>query len=357
VYDASCLRSGCHDRQTLREDSLQFGLVRFTHEHHIEKVIDGLQITCTTCHSHYEGEQHFSVKAETCYTCHFLKGSQTGERLVQTNCLSCHELPQATIQRGLMMVDHEALVSYEASCETSCHKRQIERASAVTENSCLTCHSFRKNDHVMASAALHRLHTGNEKIECWGCHGAIAHGPSFTPVMAAMIDCQDCHTGTHSIQRGIYAADTHLAGQENLPALGPMFMTHVECKGCHTGQTEVRFGDVGSLGMVSKATPEACDRCHQPGTGDQYIPFWQGQTKQLHGQVTAQLADARDYASGQQDATLIERLTTRIDRAQSLLDMVSSDGSWGVHNFKYTETILYQASDLLTLSEAADARL
>ena len=357
VYDRSCLRSGCHDTQTLREDSLQFGHVQFTHDHHIERTIDGLAMTCTTCHSHYEGDKHFSVKPETCFTCHFLKGGPGQERLVQTTCLSCHELPSEVIRRGTLTIDHQELLSYQASCDTSCHQRQIEQESVVAENSCLACHSYRKSDHVLASESLHQIHTANEKVECWGCHGAVPHGPTFSVEVAAMINCQDCHTGTHSIQRGIYTGDTQLTGQDSSPILGPMLMAHVGCKGCHIGQTEVQFGDVGSLGMVSKAVPQACDRCHLPGTGDQYIPFWQKQTKQLHTQVSEKIAKFRDYVESQQDPVLIEQLTQRVEQAQSLLDVVSSDGSWGVHNFKYTEAILNQAAALLSMSETSNGKL
>ena len=41
------------------------------------------------------------------------------------------------------------------------------------------------------------------------------------------------------------------------------------------------------------------------------------------------------------------KINARAAEARAILESVSSDGSWGVHNFKYTETMLLKARDLV----------
>ncbi len=38
-------------------------------------------------------------------------------------------------------------------------------------------------------------------------------------------------------------------------------------------------------------------------------------------------------------------------QVQTLLDTVAADGSWGVHNLKYTEAILLKANDIINQSQ------
>jgi hypothetical protein len=40
------------------------------------------------------------------------------------------------------------------------------------------------------------------------------------------------------------------------------------------------------------------------------------------------------------------RVQDKVKEARSLLESVRSDGSWGVHNLKYTEAILIKANEI-----------
>jgi len=94
--------------------------------------------------------------------------------------------------------------------------------------------------------------------------------------------------------------------------------------------------------MVTAAVPEACDTCHKPGLGQQMIPLWQRNTRRLHkgvSEVLATLPPSKD-----------PRVVELTKNAQTLLDLVRLDGSWGVHNPRYTQELLKQAR--LNLSEA-----
>jgi hypothetical protein len=49
--------------------------------------------------------------------------------------------------------------------------------------------------------------------------------------------------------------------------------------------------------------------------------------------------------STNQDMT--QRLRHNAEQARAILQSVAADGSWGVHNFKYTEAMLLRADELV----------
>lgn len=346
VLDESCLRSACHSIDNLLEEDVLYGKVKFTHKGHIQETFDGVNVTCGTCHNHYQGDEHFSVQKEICFSCHFIKGSQGGLGIAQSQCLDCHDVPDKVIERGLVKVNHLEFASYNASCENSCHRRQIEHVSDVSDSVCINCHSFGM-DHDETSEQLHAYHTGQEKVECFACHGKVMHGPDQSSSIASMIDCQNCHSNTHGIQQTIYtAADQQLAHLQGEKVLSPMFLTHVECTGCHIESTSSRTGALNSLGTVARAVPRACDNCHEPGTGQRYIPFWQGRVKKLHAQAREKLLKLEAGLQSPSQDTY-----KSINQAKEILDAIEADGSWGVHNLKYTEALLNQVNSIMSQIE------
>ena len=347
VFDGSCLRSECHSKAELLDTSFDFRGVSFKHGKHIDKHVDGIEITCGTCHSHFEGEEHFEVNKDVCFTCHFLTDSDADGKVVQTTCESCHEVPDKVIDRGLVEINHAEFVSYQASCEGSCHKKQVETQSRVSDTVCLNCHNYTK-EFLDDSRELHEKHSRtHEKVECFACHGRVTHGRSTGESVATMMECRSCHSGTHSIQAGIYSAEERLQHKDDERVLSPMFLTHVECTGCHIEPSFIESDSLGSLGTVARPVPEACDNCHQPGTGKQYIPFWQGQIKTLHKQVSNNLRKLQDRARSESDPETGRQLAERVKQAKAILQSVESDGSWGVHNLKYTESMLLTADEII----------
>ena len=350
VVDASCLRSGCHDVERLSKQPVEYKKYKFAHEKHIGNNVDGIQINCTTCHNHFEGEEHFSVNTQACFTCHFLENDETSERLVDTKCQSCHNVPTETMKRGWIEVNHEDFLSYQASCEESCHQRQIKKSSKVVDSVCLNCHDYSHNPDY-DSLTLHHLHTNKEKVECFSCHGEIVHGTSEGVALTAMLDCQSCHSDTHELQQTIYNAAEHQESVAHENELSPMFLSHVQCNGCHVDTSQTQSGSINSLGTVAKATPAACDRCHQAGTGEKYVPFWQDQIKKLYAKIEDQTNRLDEKSQNELDETLLAVMRQKINRTRQLLKLVADDGSWGVHNLKYTETILKNAKAVLTEKE------
>lgn len=347
IVDASCLRSQCHATADLITRTFGCTNVHFAHEKHVNKVVDGIKITCGTCHSHFEGAAHFSVNRDTCFTCHFLGGGTSDNRLVKTNCQSCHELPKQVIRRGYVKIDHQEFVSYKANCEESCHKRELRQASHVDETVCLDCHAYPKEADAN-SVELHAAHSNGDKVECFACHRKVPHGQTQVESVSAMMNCQSCHSDTHQVQRTIYGTQHPLQPNNEDRVLSPMFMTHVECTGCHIERAAKTPGTLDSFGTVARAVPAACDKCHEVGTGSKYVPFWQQKIKTLYEQVDKKVKEAEALAAAQPGAGPVQEFGRRVEQARSILDSVRYDGSWGVHNFKYTEALLLEADKMVS---------
>jgi len=347
VTDDSCLRSGCHSVEEITSATINYGGVKFTHDNHVQKIVDGITVTCVTCHSHFEGNEHFNVNNNACYACHFLKENQTNERLVQTSCRDCHEVPDKVIQRGFVTINHAEFVSYNASCDQSCHKSDVQTTSEVPDTACLNCHSYQK-DYQPNSVELHEAHTQDEKVECFACHGKVPHGRTGVESLTVMMDCQNCHSDTHQIQRTLYSTRQPVPHDQMDRVLSPMFLTHVECTGCHIETEQKKTGVLDSLGTVARAVPRACDVCHKEGTGQQYVPFWQKQIKAKYEEVRLKIdnLEARARTTSNQDMT--QKWRNNIEQARTILQSVLADGSWGVHNFKYTESMLLRADEFVS---------
>jgi nitrate/TMAO reductase-like tetraheme cytochrome c subunit len=347
VMDSSCLRPECHRSEELVSRNIDYTGIKFTHNNHVGKDVHGIKISCGTCHSHFEGNEHFSVNNDACFICHFLKSSETGKSVVQTSCTDCHEVPDKVIKRGLVTINHAEFVSYKASCEDSCHKREIHKTSKVDDNVCLNCHSFSKEQYA-DSDLLHEAHTAHEKVECFACHGQVSHGQKEVASISVMMDCQNCHSNTHQVQRTIYTTQHPIQAKDTDRILSPMFLVHVECTGCHIEQVAQKSGALDSYGTVAKAVPRACDKCHEEGTGQQYVPFWQGNIKKMHEQVSLKLEQLKARARNTTNEQTVSKLNQSIEQAQSIIESVSADGSWGVHNFKYTEALLLEADKIIS---------
>lgn len=292
VGDASCLRDGCHTTESLSAEPVTFidDRYKFSHQGHIGATVSGLPLLCTTCHSHFEGEEHFKVSTQVCFICHFSK-ADTGVdvRLVDTRCWDCHDAPAGSFRRGNAEIDHSKFIIAQLDCEQMCHNRQVDPNTHVKDVQCLDCHGFRNQGQYNAKD-LHIPHSGKDKVECLACHEMINHSASpiekhhtslkcdkchQVPFEAARLaeiefikmpgDCSLCHNDPHSGQfkktcqqchsehgwTGRWVIDAH--GQEaNFPLVGKH--RSVECARCHVGSklAQARFTGL----------PHTCEQCH-----------------------------------------------------------------------------------------------
>jgi hypothetical protein len=236
-------------------------------------------------------------------------------------------------------VDHAKYLSYDADCR-SCHKGVTANPPPVDDSRCLNCHGFGMERSPESLEELHRIHVeGRHKVECFQCHGFIEHGTVAESMMLDRFDCQSCHAGQHQVQRQMYlhAPEEDGVRLERL-AVSPMFLTHVPCTGCHTQMDEVRVRP-GSPARVARATVDSCDGCHSPGLGQLQIPQWQRDTRRLYDEVAKLIETARASLGDRHDPAARQLLSD----ADQLLEIVMLDGSWGVHNPRYTQSLLERA--------------
>ena len=263
-----------------------------------------------------------------------------------SDCRSCHTAPGKPVEyRGLKVV-HAEYVAYGANCE-SCHSNVTEPARKIRDDTCFTCHEFGVSKHKTVEET-HRIHSvGRHKVECFSCHGEPAHGPKAQEVHLAQLDCASCHKGQHAVQQNAYLTRETVAHAPSAGgAVSPMFLAHVACSGCHVEQKPVSVKP-GSGALVMAASKAACDNCHKPGFGD-VVDLWQKNTKQMYEGVTAMLPSESKPLSPLQRQLRGE--------ATTLLELVRQDGSWGVHNPKYTQKLLETAqSRILELERMTPA--
>lgn len=382
VSHLACMRSGCHDPEKVRKYEKTSGKYLFKHAKHIDLEYAGIKLACSTCHSHVQGSEHFEVNTNVCVTCHLVESSPSTtlasnsdsvRTLIRlgvrsstlqspatpdaqdapdataspasptTDCAKCHNPPSGTLVRGDLKINHADYLAYGAKC-ASCHRNATEIPVPIESGQCLRCHNFGLERAQPAEEA-HRTHLqGKHKIECFDCHGTIHHGPTAQQAKLETLDCQRCHTDQHNIQRSTYlhtngdshAPDPHAAQTAiTKPAdeTNPMFLAHVDCNGCHVKERPVSVKpDSGA--RVTAASPEGCNKCHKPGFGEKMIPLWQKTTHQLWDQVSELLAK-KQAQPGANPETIAE--------VQRILTQVRVDGSWGVHNPRYTQKLLESA--------------
>jgi nitrate/TMAO reductase-like tetraheme cytochrome c subunit len=388
VSDFACLRSGCHVTEKLgKVPQTEEHPFKFDHTKHLDFSYKGIDLTCTTCHSHTSGESHFEVNKNICINCHLLEtkplkpvstshgrshsaGTSAaappdspaaaepnatsahaasppaqsasapagGKPLVAPSaCTACHDAPSKPFKYEGLTIDHNEYLRFGSQC-SSCHKNATLQPRPIESAQCFECHTFGR-ERFTTVEDMHRVHAeGKHKVECFSCHGVIPHGPEAQVAVLREFDCMKCHQGQHAVQRGAYTTahvDPDGSGEDD--AVSPMFLVHVDCTGCHIQPSPVSSRPTSGA-TVNKAIPEACDACHQPGFGKQLVGNWQKSTHSVFDAVEALLpTDAKPWATGSAEA---EKL---VAEGKKLLELVRVDGSWGVHNPRYTEQLLEQA--------------
>lgn len=380
VDDFTCTRSGCHVMSDLSRPSNGELTYHFDHAIHLDMEYMGIAVHCSTCHSFIkEGSTHFEVNTNVCISCHLMdsydselarapdhalavinnytapngdehvavedpvvygmRGLAEINRRAPASCDACHDPPEGQFEYNGVIVDHAKYLSYDADCR-SCHKGVTSAPPPVDDSRCINCHAFGMERAPATTEELHRLHVeGRHKVECFNCHGFIEHGTVAEAMMLDVFDCRSCHSGQHNVQRSMYlhAPEEDGVRVERL-AVSPMFLTHVPCTGCHTQMDEVRVRP-GSGARVARAGPESCDSCHKPGLGQMQVPQWQRDTRRLYDDVKRTVENARAHADSLDDP----RARQLIHDAEQLLEIVRLDGSWGVHNPRYTQSLLERA--------------
>jgi nitrate/TMAO reductase-like tetraheme cytochrome c subunit len=175
VEDASCLRSGCHDRAHLAAPKPFARGVVFDHGKHLTDSRRGPRLRCTSCHTQVVVSTHIQVATSTCFLCHFKGAMGTRELQPVAGCAGCHRTPPGDIVLGTVRFNHAEVASRGVACQ-SCHLNVVEGDGAAPRERCLSCHNqpdtlARHGDH----AAVHAIHVTGHNVECGRCHTTVQH--------------------------------------------------------------------------------------------------------------------------------------------------------------------------------------
>ena len=284
----------------------------------------------------------------------------------------------------------------------STHATSVEdmRGSDYAEDSCLACHS----EDARMTTRLTGLVESEERdapapeavtvasaqwgVTCTTCHQP--HTDSEEPldlVMEPNALCASCHTnppdstGVHHPVTEMFEGVTLVPGVEGVPGVhfseedGPRCLTchmqsvpvsmssaateaHLEaeagrkCSSCHNGGIPAGAASHAAhsfqpvLPGESQTLPSACEGCHNNLTTNDLsllVSDTQAAVKARLEAARAQLASLTVPADGSEDAARYQQMVTA-------LDFVANDGSFGIHNYRYTDALLKAAeSDLSAL--------
>lgn len=271
VGDASCLRNGCHTTESLSAEPITFidDQYKFSHQGHIGATLSGWPVLCTTCHSHFEGEEHFKVSTQVCFICHFSKADAGSTvHLVDTKCWDCHDAPAESIKRGIAQIDHTKFILAQLDCEKMCHNKQVDPDIHVKDVQCLDCHDFRNQEQYSAKD-LHVSHSGKDKVECLACHEMINHSASPIEKHHTSLQCNQCHQAPFEAERLAEIEFIKMPDDcglcHNDPHSGQFKKACQECHSEHgwTGRWVVdAHGQDSQFPLVGKHGSVECVRCH-----------------------------------------------------------------------------------------------
>lgn len=292
VHDQSCLSSGCHELRLLSGTTQYKNNIAFDHAVHLEKVLRGEKLRCTSCHNQivqYDedvAEGHMAVNDKSCFVCHFKDAGQ-GEAI--TGCDACHGMPKKTVEHAGFTFDHAPYLKLKVQCK-ECHTRIVKGDGAVPESKCYSCHVERSRQDV-SREQLHATHVTENGIDCFKCHSDIEHG-NFEMVSSLDIQCENCHLRQHNGPKQLYMG---IGGRDTLDMPSPMFAAQVSCSGCHTHLTPQ--GEPLAQQEKKEAQRASCVTCH----GERYdlmFDNWLEGSRQVQTDYAAYLSAAKADASG-----------------------------------------------------------
>ncbi|NOX96524.1 MAG: hypothetical protein GXO98_00370, partial [Nitrospirae bacterium] len=334
ISDKSCLRKACHRGMDFNRVAIYKKNIKFRHNPHMTRLVRGVRLRCTSCHSHVVKGEHFTVSDTVCFVCHFKGRGNNGVAL--GSCYLCHGPPKGIVVHEGEKFNHtEFLAGRKKVRCVDCHILVTEGDGGVPRERCLSCHEESKKytDYKF----MHEIHVTKHKVECFECHTEIRHGLTRI-IEEPALNCNKCHGKRHSVPEKMYRG-TSGKGLPDSPA--SMFLANVVCEACHKYKTKLI--DVGDITyQVKEARGQACDDCHGKGYG-QIAKAWQGETKNSLKELKPLLQEVRqklDSLKGKMEGTEFRKVEKLFQRAQSNYDFVVADRSYGVHNINYTTALL-----------------
>ncbi len=360
VSDLSCTTALCHPMDKLLVQQIDYkkkyetkykgNLKPFEHKTHLEKVIDGQKLQCTSCHLHQTRGRHFEVPKELCFICHFRKAKENEGR---AKCAVCHEIPEKPLEMKKVAGDvgdgkpkkpitHKELEAAKISCNR-CHLEMIMGSTSLKMDLCLECHhdaSPELMSKVSDKKLMHMEHVTKQTARCSQCHETIDHKKN-SYLDAAVKNCDACHPEPHFYTKKLLAGvgSVGVGTQEKYPSLMHSFGTN--CTGCHQKDSRDAKGN-----KVRAGSNKSCAACHHND------PKYEKMTVQWAKDIVEAVAETKlaEKAALEAVAEVQSAKTTpvytqavaKLKRGQENLRIVTAGG--GVHNKKYAMLLLDMAT-------------
>jgi nitrate/TMAO reductase-like tetraheme cytochrome c subunit len=337
VDDASCLRSGCHEKRLLK-GKVYFKGVTFDHTPHLTMDRRDKKLRCTSCHAQMVMGRHIAVTEEVCFLCHFKNRMQSQEAATSAFCLKCHRIPDGSVRvhNSSKTFNHKEYLKGDVQC-CFCHASIVRGDGRVPKVMCFQCHN--KPEYLAQMGNLefiHENHITKRKVECFLCHTEIEHSIDTSehsaplknnPYSCSHDNCGQCHGAAHLASQLLYQGT---GGRGMTGAPGPMALTHVACVACHLSKNR----DTLSLSAGThfpKADRTTCIMCHGiDGAG--YLTEWDDRIKKAMAAANSALSSAEARSNTKPE------ISKAIDDARFNIDFVKD--ARGVHNIDYALSIL-----------------
>jgi hypothetical protein len=356
IEDSNCTNTECHPVEKLTSKVSSYkNVFSFNHKTHLEEYPTNLKLRCTECHSYLgrdvqEGTKprHFSIDQNTCFICHFMRGKNplliAKDKIEVDECSLCHKNVEVDVMIYEKRFDHLRLEKERKVKCANCHLDTVHRGGNVEKKNCYRCHTKIPKEY-QGAERMHRDHVEKHKVPCSPCHNEILHKwgdeyiANILPERDSVSDDENSFMATvvagrtrqgvgsvdmkdqesvfekvpYLIQRGLYAGYGG-RGAEKSP--DPMYLATVNCIACHKNRD-------------MSVHPMTCNVCHKKG-------FHKTMAEQQE-YITGLLASLSELLVESQKRGVSKSL---IDEARYNYDLITSDGSFGVHNIKYVKDLL-----------------
>ncbi len=356
IEDSNCTNTECHPVEKLTSKVSNYkGVFSFNHKTHLKKYPTNLRLKCTGCHSYLGDDaqdsgdvKHFGIDEGACFVCHFIRGENplltAKDKIEVDDCSLCHKDVEGKVMIYEKELDHlEFEKERKVKC-TNCHFDTVLGSGGVEEKSCYYCHTKIPKEYQGADR-MHSDHVEEHKIPCSPCHNEILHewgdeyianilplrdsvagnedslsvsgATSRTIQKVVSVDSGDMTSifkkEPYLIQRELYAGKGG-AGIEESP--DPMYLATVNCIACHKNED-------------MSVHPMICNVCHEKG-------------------FNKIMAEQKEYVTGL--LSLLSELLGNppkkgvpgalVDESLHNYDLITNDGSLGVHNIKYVKGLI-----------------
>ncbi|NQT53683.1 NapC/NirT family cytochrome c, partial [bacterium] len=339
ISNRSCMREGCHAEMDHNKQTVLFhGKIKFSHERHLSGHPRGKELNCVSCHGQMVEGQHISVAQTACLTCHFYGRGK--KPVAAGNCQTCHTVPEKLVEYQGQELNHRDFLKDKKNVRCQhCHSQITQGDGTVSATRCQSCH-LRRTPKIKDQETFHLTHVSKGHFDCLQCHDEIRHGDGMKPhQMMASSRCNTCHgDGRHSIQERVYAGR---AVSDLDPEPDVMFKAGVACDGCHIEDKVVTVGTARYQSRASSA--KQCADCHGDAEYGEMLAEWQKEVRERLSALQPKLAALGKACEGAANGS--EQATTLHAAARSRLDCVTSDGSFGAHNYAYVTSLLDRAEE------------